>query len=111
VCSSAAEHPAVAQQHESIAECLSTHHISHARCRGEPSCLTAAFAGLQMTKGNVGSLLVFDPSKLRLESGESSDLRSASSEAVVGIVTERGGCLRFDLPARPPRCMWLPCSV
>lgn len=43
-----------------------------------------------MTKANVGSLLVFDPSKLRLESGESSDLRSASSEAVVGIVTERG---------------------
>jgi CBS domain-containing protein len=43
----------------------------------------------KMTKGNVGSLLVFDPSKLRLESGEGSDLRSASSEAVVGIVTER----------------------
>ena len=43
-----------------------------------------------MTKGNVGSLLVFDPSKLRLESGESHDLKAASSEAVVGIVTERG---------------------
>lgn len=44
----------------------------------------------------MGSLLVFDPSKLRLENGENSDLRSASSEAVVGIVTERGGCLRLE---------------
>lgn len=44
---------------------------------------------VQMTKGNVGSLLVFDPSKLQIEGGDE-NLKSASSEAVVGIVTERG---------------------
>jgi hypothetical protein len=45
----------------------------------------------QMTKGNVGSLLVFDPSKLALEgNAKDSRLHSASSEAVVGLVTERG---------------------
>ena len=41
-----------------------------------------------MTKGNVGSLLVFDPSKLSVQSGD--QLKSASSDAVAGIVTERG---------------------
>ena len=47
----------------------------------------------QMTKGNVGSLLVFDPSKLSLQSGD--QLKSASSDAVAGIVTERGTQPRF----------------
>jgi len=39
----------------------------------------------KMTKGNVGSLLVFDPSKLTLEG----EIKSAAQEAVVGIITER----------------------
>lgn len=38
---------------------------------------------MQMTKGNVGSLLVFDPSKI-------SDDGKASEDAVLGIITERG---------------------
>lgn len=42
--------------------------------------------GLQMTKANVGSLLVFDASKLHLNS---SDV-TPSGDAVEGIVTERG---------------------
>ena len=40
----------------------------------------------QMTKGNVGSLLVFDPSKITIDQ----PIKEASGEAVVGIVTERG---------------------
>ena len=44
---------------------------------------------LQMTKGNVGSLLVFDPEKISFE--DQSAIKSATSDAVVGIVTERGG--------------------
>ena len=39
-----------------------------------------------MTKGNVGSLLVFDPSKVDL----SSEMTKASGDAVVGLITERG---------------------
>lgn len=46
-----------------------------------------------MTKGNVGSLLVFDPSKLDLSKGVD-ELQHASGEAVVGLVTERGALLR-----------------
>lgn len=38
-----------------------------------------------MTKGNVGSLLVFDASKMGANG-------KASEEAVVGIITERGTC-------------------
>lgn len=40
----------------------------------------------QMTKGNVGSLLVFDASKMGVNG-------KPSEEAVVGIITERGTCL------------------
>jgi CBS domain-containing protein len=40
----------------------------------------------KMTKANVGSLLVFDPSKLNPSQKE---LKSVSGDAVVGIVTER----------------------
>ena len=47
-----------------------------------------------MTKGNVGSLLVFDPAKIDLAPTEASTMRSAHEDAVVGIVTERGGCMR-----------------
>ncbi len=46
-----------------------------------------------MTKGNVGSLLVFDPSRLSLGDGE---VKIAAQEAVVGIITERGA------PPPPP---------
>jgi hypothetical protein len=41
-----------------------------------------------MAKGNVGSLLVFDPSKIDFSSEE--QVKSAAGDAVVGIVTERG---------------------
>lgn len=41
---------------------------------------------LQMAQSNVGSLLVFDPTKV---SG-SKEVTSAAADAVVGIVTERG---------------------
>lgn len=41
-----------------------------------------------MAKGNVGSLLVFDPSKIKFASEE--QVKSAAGDAVVGIVTERG---------------------
>ena len=43
---------------------------------------------LQMAKGNVGSLLVFDPAKIDFGSDEK--VKSAAGDAVVGIVTERG---------------------
>ncbi|KAK9791632.1 hypothetical protein WJX73_009275 [Symbiochloris irregularis] len=43
----------------------------------------------KMTKGNVGSLLVFDPSKIDLAPQEASTMKSAHEDAVVGIVTER----------------------
>lgn len=41
-----------------------------------------------MAKGNVGSLLVFDPAKIDFGSDEK--VKSAAGDAVVGIVTERG---------------------
>lgn len=47
---------------------------------------------LQMTKGKVGSLLVFNPEKISFE--DQSAIKSATSDAVVGIVTERGGLAR-----------------
>lgn len=49
---------------------------------------------MQMTKGNVGSLLVFDPSKFTFE-GSEDNLKVASKEAVAGLVTERGGLLHM----------------
>ena len=49
---------------------------------------------LQMTKGNVGSLLVFDPSKITIDQ----PVKEASGEAVVGIVTERGVPPLLGLP-------------
>ncbi|CAL8462071.1 g1602 [Coccomyxa elongata] len=39
----------------------------------------------KMTKGNVGSLLVFDPEKITIDQ----PIKEASGDAVVGIVTER----------------------
>ena len=39
-----------------------------------------------MTKGNVGSLLVFDPAKITIDQ----PMKEAAGDAVVGIVTERG---------------------
>ena len=44
----------------------------------------------QMTRANVGSLLVFDPEKMHVEPSEADKLKSAAQDAVVGIVTERG---------------------
>ncbi|KAL3145027.1 hypothetical protein ABBQ32_003523 [Trebouxia sp. C0010 RCD-2024] len=41
----------------------------------------------KMAKGNVGSLLVFDPAKIDFGSDEK--VKSAAGDAVVGIVTER----------------------
>ncbi|KAK9806943.1 hypothetical protein WJX72_008229 [[Myrmecia] bisecta] len=43
----------------------------------------------KMTKGNVGSLLVFDPSKIRYGTDEATKLKKVEGDAVVGIVTER----------------------
>lgn len=42
-----------------------------------------------MTKGNVGSLLVLDPSKYKVASG-SKEVTALSDDAVAGIITERG---------------------
>ena len=39
---------------------------------------------LQMTKGNVGSLLVFDPAKVHKGSSQPTE------DSVCGIITERG---------------------
>lgn len=50
---------------------------------------------LQMTKGKVGSLLVFNPEKISFE--DQSAIKSATSDAVVGIVTERGGLARLPI--------------
>ena len=44
----------------------------------------------QMTKCRVGSLLVFDPSKIDLAPSEATTMKSAHEDAVVGIITERG---------------------
>ncbi len=46
-----------------------------------------------MTMGNVGSLLVFDPSKISFESKAGKGM-SAASDSVMGIITERGGWAR-----------------
>ena len=43
---------------------------------------------VQMTRGNVGSLLVFDPAKITIDQ----PMKEAAGDAVVGIVTERGEC-------------------
>ena len=63
-----------------------------------------------MTKGNVGSLLVFDPSKITMDE----PVKEASGEAVVGIVTERGASLVMYSPladtpediSRPSALQW-----
>jgi CBS domain-containing protein len=41
----------------------------------------------KMTKGNVGSLLVFDPEKINID--QHKKMQAADSGAVVGIITER----------------------
>ena len=41
-----------------------------------------------MTKGNVGSLLVFNPEKINID--QQKKMQAADSGAVVGIITERG---------------------
>ena len=41
-----------------------------------------------MAKGNVGSLLVFDPAKIDFATDDK--VKSAAGDAVVGIITERG---------------------
>ncbi len=43
-----------------------------------------------MTHANVGSLLVFDPSKLHLVCTSKDRCTNTSKDAVVGIITERG---------------------
>ena len=57
-----------------------------------------------MTKNNVGSLLVRDPSKVDLSASE--DVKRMPGEAVVGLITERGADhasnATFHLPSRPP---------
>ena len=58
-------------------------------------------ACLQMAKGNVGSLLVFDPAKIDFASNDK--VKSAAGDAVVGIVTERGDCIKqVDIDAVLP---------
>ena len=49
-----------------------------------------------MAKGNVGSLLVFDPAKIDFADEEK--VKAAAGDAVVGIVTERGMPLRNPEP-------------
>jgi hypothetical protein len=44
-----------------------------------------------MTHANVGSLLVFDPSKMHLVRDKNThQITNASTDAVVGLITERG---------------------
>jgi hypothetical protein len=44
-----------------------------------------------MTHANVGSLLVFDPSKMHLVRDKGTQqITNASTDAVVGLITERG---------------------
>lgn len=54
------------------------------------ACINSGVLNLQMAKGNVGSLLVFDPEKIDFASDDK--VTSAAGDAVVGIVTERGQC-------------------
>ena len=59
-----------------------------------PRAAASGLCAAQMTKAHVGSLLVFDPSKMELTpDGEKPDMEMTKREAVVGIVTERGACL------------------
>lgn len=46
---------------------------------------------MQMAKARVGSLLVFDVTKLSIPSGSQESLGETDEDAVAGIVTERGG--------------------
>jgi hypothetical protein len=43
-----------------------------------------------MTHANVGSLLVFDPSKMHLVRTKDGHITNVSKDAVLGIITERG---------------------
>lgn len=47
-----------------------------------------------MTKGSVGSLLVFDPTRVSADAG------ATSQDAVCGIITERGEPLSWAIWAR-----------
>ena len=53
-----------------------------------PPCLPAP--PVQMTHANVGSLLVFDPSKMHLVRTKDGHITNVSKDAVLGIITERG---------------------
>lgn len=69
----------------SVADCVvvSTGH----RCMHDLiQCMSCG--QLQMARGNVGSLLVFDPSKIDFATDDK--VKSAAGDAVVGIITERG---------------------
>ena len=57
---------------------------------GHPRAAASGLCAAQMTKAHVGSLLVFDPSKMELTPDEKPDMEKTKREAVVGIVTERG---------------------
>lgn len=52
-----------------------------------------------MTKAHVGSLLVFDPSKLEVAEDEAPDVHKTKRDAVVGIITERGARPGLSRPA------------
>ena len=56
----------------------------------QDACPQLLVVHTQMTKAHVGSLLVFDPSKMELSEDEKPDMDKTKREAVVGIVTERG---------------------
>lgn len=53
-----------------------------------------------MTHANVGSLLVFDPSKLHLVCTSKDRCTNTSKDAVVGIITERGEPAASGPPSR-----------
>ena len=61
--------------------------VQHQSCSAI-GCTDLDVMYLQMAKGNVGSLLVFDPAKIDFANDE--QVKSAAKDAVVGIVTERG---------------------
>lgn len=57
---------------------------------GAPHATPAPFLSFpQMTHANVGSLVVFDPSKVTVDKNASKVI-NANKDAVVGIMTERG---------------------
>ena len=64
---------------------------------GHPRAAAPGLCAAQMTKAHVGSLLVFDPSKMELTPDEKPDMEKTKREAVVGIVTERGALSRPPL--------------